>query len=75
LTAATYQSMMTELNTILQSLERDSVSVDELSKKLEEAYVLVEKLKERLFVTETRIEEIIDTRRSSANSTQSSESD
>jgi exodeoxyribonuclease VII small subunit len=67
--------MMTELNTILQSLERDSVSVDELSKKLEEAYVLVEKLKERLFVTETRIEEIIDTRRSSANSTQSSESD
>ncbi len=75
MTAATYQSMMTELNTILQSLERDSVSVDELSKKLEEAYVLVEKLKERLFVTETRIEEIIDTRRSSANSTQSSESD
>ena len=75
MTAATYQSMMNELNTILQSLERDSVSVDELSKKLEEAYVLVEKLKERLFVTETRIEEIIDTRRSSANSTQSSESD
>ena len=50
-----YNSILAQVNHILTSMENDSIPIDELSKKLEEAYTLIEKLKSHLFNTEVQI--------------------
>jgi exodeoxyribonuclease VII small subunit len=57
-----YNSILTQVNHILSSMENDSVPIDELTKKLEEAYELIEKLKSQLFDTELQIEQIMNSR-------------
>ncbi len=58
----TYDEMLTQANQILNSMERDSLSVDELSFKMKEAYTLIDALKTKLFETEAQVTEIINTR-------------
>ena len=57
-----YNSILVKVNHILASMENDSIPIDELTKKLEEAYVLIEKLKSQLFDTELQIEQIMNSR-------------
>lgn len=57
-----YNEILARVNHILSSMENDSIPIDELTKKLEEAYALIEKLKSQLFDTELQIEQIIDSR-------------
>lgn len=59
----TYDEMLEKTNSILICLERDQLSVQDLSKKLEEAYVLIEKLKQKLFEAEVQVEQIINSRK------------
>lgn len=57
-----YDEMLAQANQILNSMERDSLSVDELSLKMKEAYTLIDALKTKLFETEAQVTEIINTR-------------
>lgn len=59
---ASYNQLYQELHSLLAGLERDSVGVDDLSRKLDEAYLLLESLKSRLTETEFKVEEIINSR-------------
>ncbi|KAB8038086.1 hypothetical protein GCL60_13005 [Silvanigrella paludirubra] len=58
-----YNSILTRVNHILTSMENDSIPIDELSQKLEEAYLLIEKLKSHLFDSEVQIQQIINSRK------------
>jgi exodeoxyribonuclease VII small subunit len=58
----TYDSLLSEANKILSSMERDSLSVDELSLKIKEAYSIIDNLKTKLYETEAQVNEIINTR-------------
>lgn len=57
-----YEKLLGQVNEILTSIEQDSLPIDALSEKLEEAYVLVDTLKTKLFETELKIKNIIDSR-------------
>ena len=54
--------MLAQVNQILSSMENDKIPIDDLTKKSEEAYKLIEKLKSQLFNTEIQIEQIINSR-------------
>lgn len=58
----TYEKLLGQVNEILTRIEQDSLPIDALSQKLEEAYVLVDTLKTKLFDTELQIKNIIDSR-------------
>ncbi len=57
-----YDSLLAEANKILSSMERDTLSVDELSLKIKEAYSIIDSLKSRLYETEVQVNEIINSR-------------
>ena len=57
-----YSSILARVNEILLQMENDSIPIDNLTKKLEEAYCLIEKLKSQLFDTELQVEQIINSR-------------
>jgi exodeoxyribonuclease VII small subunit len=57
-----YNTILSRVNDILSSMENDSIPIDELTKKLEEAYALIEKLKSKLFDTELQVEHIMNSR-------------
>jgi len=57
-----YNEMLAQVNQILSSMENDKIPIDDLTKKSEEAYKLIEKLKSQLFNTEIQIEQIINSR-------------
>lgn len=57
-----YDNMLAEANKILNSMEKDSLSVDELSAKIKEAYLIIDNLKSKLTQTEVQVNEIINTR-------------
>jgi exodeoxyribonuclease VII small subunit len=58
----TYDELLSEANKILLSMEKDSLSVDELSIKIKEAYDLIDNLKMKLFNAEAQVTEIINSR-------------
>lgn len=62
-----YNSLLAKANLILSSIESDNIPIDELSKKLEEAYALIEELKSQLFAAELQIEQIINSRNTLIN--------
>ncbi len=57
-----YDTLLAEANKILNSMEKDSLSVDELSLKIKEAYSIIDTLKTKLFHTEVQVNEIINSR-------------
>jgi len=57
-----YDNLLQEANKILNSMEKDSLSVDELSVKIKEAYSIIDNLKTKLYETEVQVNEIINTR-------------
>ena len=59
-----YDNLLAEANKILTSMEKDSLSVDDLSLKIKEAYSLIDNLKTKLYETEVQVNEIINTRNS-----------
>ena len=63
-----YNVILARVNHILSSMENDNIPIDELTKKLEEAYMLIEKLKSQLFDTELQIEQIMNSRNILINS-------
>jgi len=67
---ATYQDLLMQINQVLSSMEKDQLSVDELSQKLEESYILIEKLKSKLFAAEAQVEQIINSRFSDVKDSQ-----
>ncbi len=65
-----YPTLLKQINEILISMENESIPIDELSKKLEEAYGLIEKLKGQLFNAEVQIQQIINSRNINLNSSE-----
>lgn len=65
-----YPALLKEINNILTCMENESIPIDELSKKLEEAYGLIEKLKTELFNAEIQIQQIINSRNTNLNSSE-----
>jgi len=65
-----YPTLLKQINEILISMENESIPIDELSKKLEEAYSLIEKLKGQLFNAEIQIQQIINSRNINLNSSE-----
>lgn len=61
-TDISYHDLYDKLSKLLRSLESDSVSIDDLSHNLEDAYKLISQLRERLTSVEAKVEEIISTR-------------
>lgn len=59
---ASYRETLAELQKVLQQIELDSVSVDELSDKLVRGFTLVEHLKGLLFGIEAQVEAILSAR-------------
>jgi exodeoxyribonuclease VII small subunit len=55
----TYEEMLAELQSIRQSIEDNTVSVDELAHKVSRAYTLIELCKNRLRSTGQQISQII----------------
>ncbi|MES2616078.1 MAG: exodeoxyribonuclease VII small subunit, partial [Bdellovibrionota bacterium] len=56
-----YDNLLAEANKILSSMEKDSLSVDEISVKIKEAYAIIDNLKSKLYETEAQVNEIINT--------------
>lgn len=54
-----YESASEELNTIVEALEADEVSIDELAQKVERATVLLNFCKDKLRDTEGKVNETI----------------
>ena len=54
----TYESAWTELQTIVRELQAETVSIDELSEKIERARVLANFCRERLRNTEEQLEKL-----------------
>jgi exodeoxyribonuclease VII small subunit len=61
----TYTETYSELQVLLQSLERENTTVDELSGKLDRGFQLLTELREKLTSVEARVEEIINARAAS----------
>jgi exodeoxyribonuclease VII small subunit len=59
-----YENLLEEANEILQSLEKDSLSIDEISSSIEKAYGIIDLLKSKLFATEAQVNEIVNARNS-----------
>ncbi|MBX9704194.1 MAG: exodeoxyribonuclease VII small subunit [Silvanigrellaceae bacterium] len=57
-----YNEIYNKVNQIIASLERDNVSIDDLSVELEKAFHLIDLMKNKLNDTEVKINEIINTR-------------
>ena len=57
-----YQTLLSDLNLLLTSIENDDANVDEISARLDMAYKLLEKLKAKLTSAEARVEEVINAR-------------
>jgi exodeoxyribonuclease VII small subunit len=57
-----YDALLAEANKILNSMERDSLSMDDLSLKMKEAYSIIDTLKTKLYETEAQVNEILNTR-------------
>lgn len=55
-----YESALSELQTIVSNIESDSVSVDELTKKVERASELIQYCKTVLTKTETEVNSALD---------------
>ena len=55
-----YESALNELKTIVSNIENDSVSVDELTKKVERASELIQYCKTVLTKTETEVNSALD---------------
>lgn len=55
-----YESALSELKTIVSNIENDSVSVDELTKKVERASELMQYCKTVLTKTETEVNSALD---------------
>ncbi len=55
----TYQQAMEELQEILNQLEREEITVDELASKVERASFLLKQCEERLKSTEEKVKKII----------------
>jgi exodeoxyribonuclease VII small subunit len=62
-----YQETYLDLQNLLLSLERDSVSVDELSDQLTRGFDLLSQLRNTLSSVEARIEQVINARLESKN--------
>jgi exodeoxyribonuclease VII small subunit len=57
-----YSETYAELQNLLQSLERENTTVDELSDKLDRGFQLLTELREKLTSVEARVGEIINAR-------------
>ena len=57
----TYEEAMAQLEIIVQQIERNELSIDDLSTKVKEATVLVQKCKQLLQTTDEAIEKMLDT--------------
>lgn len=57
----TYEEAMTQLEAIVQQIERGELSIDALSAKVKEATELVQKCKEILHTTDEAIDKMLDT--------------
>ena len=57
----TYEEAMAQLEIIVQQIERNELSIDDLSTKVKEATVLVQKCKQLLHTTDEAIEKMLDT--------------
>lgn len=58
-TSITYESAAAELETILNDLRSDSISIDELAKKVERASELLKFCSDKLKTTEVKVTEVI----------------
>jgi exodeoxyribonuclease VII small subunit len=65
----------TALQQVLNSLERDSSSIDELSENLNRGFDLLEELKARLSATEARVEAVISARTESKTTNSTTQDD
>ncbi|WP_161597712.1 exodeoxyribonuclease VII small subunit [Fluviispira multicolorata] len=63
-----YDEILAQANHIISKMETDNLSINELSQKLDEAYSLIERLKNQLFETEIQVEQIINSRNTLNNS-------
>jgi exodeoxyribonuclease VII small subunit len=70
-----YQETYAALQQVLNSLERDSCSIDELSENLNRGFDLLEELKARLSATEARVEAIISARTDSKTTKSTTQDD
>jgi len=57
----TYEEAMAQLEIIVQQIEHNELSIDDLSSKVKEATVLVQKCKQLLHATDEAIEKMLDT--------------
>ena len=57
----TYEEAMAQLEIIVQQIERNELSIDDLSTKVKEATILVQKCKQLLQTTDEAIEKMLDT--------------
>ena len=55
----TYEEAMSQLEMIVKQLERNELSIDELSAKVKEATTLVQRCKEILHTTDEAIEKML----------------
>jgi exodeoxyribonuclease VII small subunit len=70
MTEKNYQETYLELQNLLLSLERDSVSVDELSEQLSRGFDLLSQLRGTLSAVEARVEQVINARLESKSNTE-----
>jgi len=70
MTEKKYQETYLELQNLLLSLERDSVSVDELSEQLSRGFDLLSHLRDTLSAVEARVEQVINARLESKSNTE-----
>ncbi len=56
----TYEAAVEELNEIVQALEQEITSIDQLSEKVKRAAELVQFCKEKLRVTEQDVQNLLD---------------
>ena len=54
-----YAEALSELESILESLEEDDVDVDELAERVQRASLLIELCRERIGKAKLRIEEVV----------------
>ena len=67
MTTESYQTRMNDLQQLLRSLESDSLSIDELSGKLSQAFELVDALRKNLTQVEVTLDDVISTRMQTDN--------
>lgn len=57
---ATYESALKEVQAIVNELQEETVSIDDLSNKVEKAAELIQFCRQKLRGTETRIKEVFE---------------